>query len=159
MSDKLYGANDRHWLTEAPLGYLKEGDRFTLISSGLPVRVATGVADMDGHSVSEHYGFRAENDYYTRNPEENYVNVRWDGIEYCKKGSFGGNLPTNHSLYAKDGTVYVSKGIAARIALDQEHNAGLRNGKVLQAEEMARGIKKAELLAQVAVIQQKIKEL
>jgi hypothetical protein len=158
MSDKLYGANDRHWLTEAPLDYLKEGDRFVLRKLH-SYDVATGVADMDGHSVSEHYGFRDGNDYYIRNPKEDYVNVRWDGIEYSKKGSHDFKLPLNHSVYNKDGTVYVSKKIAARVALDQEQNTALRNGKALQAEEMARGNKKAELLAQVAVIQKKIKEL
>jgi hypothetical protein len=157
--DKLYGANDQQWMAEVPLDYLKEGDKFVLRSRGMPVRVATGVADMDGHSVSERYGFRGGNYYYADNPEKSYINVRWDGIEYSKKGRFDFNLPVNHSLYIKDGVVFVSKEIAVRIALDQKQNSGLRSGNALQAEEMARGIKKAELLAQVAVIQQKIREL
>jgi hypothetical protein len=156
MSDKLYGANDRHWLTKVPLDYLKEGDRFVLRSPTYVGQMATGVADMDGHSVSERYGFRGGNYYYADNPNENYVNVRWDGIEYSKKGSHDFKLPLNHSLYAKDGVVYVSKGIAVRIVLDQKQNAGLRSDKLDQA---VKDTKKRDLLAQVAVIQQKIKEL
>lgn len=152
----MYFANDRHWLTEVPLDYLKEGDSFTLMSYGLPVRVATGVADIDGHSVSESYGFRGGSYYYSDNPEKTYVNVRWDGIEYCKKGSFDFNLPLNHSLYIKDGTVLVSKEVAARIQLDQEQNDGIKNDKL---DQSIREAKKRDLLAQVAVIQQKIKEL
>jgi hypothetical protein len=156
ITKSIYFDNDRHWLARVPLDYLKEGDRFVLRGAKYVSQLATGVADMDGHSVSDRYGFRGGNGYYIDNPEKNYINVRWDGIEYCKNGSFDFSLPLNHSLYAKDGTVYVSKEIAARIALDEEQNSGLRKDKLDQA---VKDTKKRDLLAQVAVIQQKIKEL
>jgi hypothetical protein len=154
--DPIYFANQQHWMTAVPLDYLKEGDRFALMSNGVLAKVATGVADMDGHSVSETYGFRSGNDYYTSNHQKSYINVRWDSIEYCKKGSFNFKIPLNHSLYNKDGVVYVNKEIAERVKLDQQQNAGIA---AETTEQKTREAKKAELLAQVATIEKQIREL
>jgi hypothetical protein len=157
--DLRYCANDRHWMTTLPLSYLKKGDRFTLQSNGVLAKVASGVADMDGHSVSASYGLRAGGTYYEEHPHEDYINVRWDGIDYSPAAGYHSGLPTNHSLYPKDGKVYVSREIADRVAKDRQYNIDLKNGKFDKVKSAVNEQKKRDLLAQVTKIEKQIREL
>lgn len=149
--------NIDHKLQIVPLNYLRKGDYFVATNArpekfvNTQLTVASGIADMDGHEVSDNYGFRAGNSYYHNNPSKDYLNVRFNGVEYGHD-----HKRVNDSLYLDDGwTVYVTRDVADRIALDVRHNQDWP-----AHQEAARlATQKAELLAQVAVLQQKIKEL
>lgn len=89
--------------------YLKKGDSF-LFSPLSEYGVRLGIADMDGHAVSDTYGEGTGNVYYTRSyPEKNYINVRWEDQFYTKSNP-------NDSLIAKSpGLVFVSQSTYNRI--------------------------------------------
>lgn len=80
-------------LEEIPMGFLRKGDRFVATRGNV---VVTGVADMDGHMVSEDYGHRQGNDYYCTT-ETNYINVKLDGVRYPTDA-----FDRNTSMYERD---------------------------------------------------------
>lgn len=101
--------------TKADISYLREGDRI-LVNKNNSDLYRLAVATMDGHAVSDTYGLRAGNDYYAKNVDRNYINVRFDGVEYGTPHSW---KHPNDSVYAKDNTVYVTAATAARIRRDK----------------------------------------
>lgn len=73
-----------------PIDFLRKGDRFRAERVATPdgeMISLTGVAHMDGHSVSSNYGVRQGNTYWTDpdHPERNYINVHWDHIDYTHR--------------------------------------------------------------------------
>lgn len=81
-------------LTEIPMSFLREGDRFVGRRGNVFV---TGVADMDGHKVSSSYGTRTGVDVYD-DREKNYINVQFDGVQYGPGTRFG----VNTTMYERD---------------------------------------------------------
>jgi hypothetical protein len=127
-----------------PLGYLREGDEF--ITWDPDTRYfRQGVAHMDGHMVSEHYGFRAGNTYYTDNPQCNYINVRWSDMEYewPSSRSFhtkidGVWIGPNQTIYQKDNRVIlVKEDVYERAWDDMATNNTKSNKALLLAEALA----------------------
>jgi len=100
-------------LEEIPMSFLRMGDRFVAKRGNVFV---TGVADMDGHKVSSDYGTRAGSDYYD-DREQNYINVKFDGVEY----GFNTNFGVNTSVYERDDwTFLVLPEIYTRYLEDQK---------------------------------------
>lgn len=144
-----------------PISYLKKGDRFTATrktmtygASNSVIRVSSGVADMDGHAVSESYGLRQGNTFFL-DPERNYINVKWDGVSY------GPNwVHPNDGIYEQDGfTFYVTEEVAKRVKDDIALNEQTAYEGRMAAAESVQAKKKRDLLAQVAVLQKQINEL
>ena len=143
-----------------PLGTLKKGDRFvaTKPSAFNGVIVRAGVADMDGHLVSEDYGFRMGNNHYL-NPKENYTNVKFDGETYGPNWKH-----PNDSLNERDGwTVWVTADIRLRVDNDVLYNADLQNNLITkireEKQEQDRAAKKLELLSQIAKLKREVEGL
>lgn len=94
-------------LVKVSLDYLRKGDRFVAIAGFHQNQVSTGVVAMDGHGITN-------NAYYKDNPDEGYINVKFDGLEYT-------DLRPNDSIYSHENwIIYVSPEIAKRIDYDKK---------------------------------------
>lgn len=138
-----------------PLSYLHEGTRF--VAYGGNNAMMTGVAAMDGHAVSNRYGMRQGNTYYSDNPERNYINVWFDGVEYgnhpCDRDKRGNRLPINSGLYERDKfRIFVDKDAYDRYKEDVKWTPQTD-------EEKAREAKKAALLAQIDALKAEAESL
>lgn len=110
---------------EIPFEYLRKGTRFKSVNA--QGKIVYGEAAMDGHQVSENYGVRTGNTYYTDRPDENYVNVRFDGNEYT---SYGSNESIKNRLNL---TLFVTKQAHDDYLDDLEHNQLMKNDQAKTA--------------------------
>lgn len=138
-----------------PLSYLREGTRF--VAHGGNNSTFTGITVMDGHAVSDRYGLRQGNPYYHNNPDENYINVKIDGVNYgghpCDRDELGNRLTINSSIYESDNLrIFVNKDAYDRYKEDLNWNS--EKGK-----EDQRAYQKAALVAELEKIKKKIEEL
>lgn len=120
-----------------PFSYLHKGTKFKAVSPTKldeTPRIRYGVADMDGHFVSENYGIRVGNTYYTKKyPEKNYINVKYDGEKY-------GIYTPNESIQVhEDLTIYVDDDAFAQYLADLEENEQRARG-----DEQAQARREAE---------------
>lgn len=124
-----------------PLNYLREGDRFVadllepVKFAASEIRIVAGEAAMDGYWVSDTYGFRVGNKYAETHPENEYINVKLDGVEY------GSVIKSSDTLYAADGwCVYVTHTVYNRYTEDLRLNNNWETNKKierLQGERLA----------------------
>jgi len=130
-----------------PFSYLHKGTKFKAVSPTKldeTPRIRYGVADMDGHLVSENYGERVGNTYYTKKyPEKNYINVKYDGEKY-------GIYTPNESIQVhEDLTIYVDDDAFAQYLADLEENeqraaAAQKSSQRVAAEAALRDATKAQ---------------
>lgn len=140
-----------------PMEYLHEGTPFVAIRQygHGQTQVVTGVTSMDGHAVSDHYGLRTGNPYFSENPEKNYINVYFDGVVYakhpCEKSEDG--MDINSSLAERDDwRIYVRQEFYARYQEDL-------NWKPVSPEEREREARKAHLMMEMDRLKKEIEEL
>lgn len=113
------------------LNFLKKDDRIRLVRTKGRVEVLYATADMDGHSVSSHYGKVNGTDHFDK-PENCYLNVRFDHTAYS-----GDWRKSNDSIKATDPfRVYV--------------NATVRDRIVAAKAGLVKDTKKAELRKKLA---------
>lgn len=138
-----------------PLSYLREGTRF--VAHGGNNSTFTGVTTMDGHAVSDRYGLRQGNTYYSDNPERNYINVKIDGVRYgdhpCDRDELGNRLPINSGIYESDNLrIFVNKDAYDRYKKDLDWNS--EKGK-----EDQRAYRKAVLVAKMEALTKELENL
>lgn len=147
-------------LKSIPLGMLKKGDKFVASkpSPFMGVAICSGVADMDGHLVSESYGFRTGNNHYLE-ASKNYINVRFDGEVYGENWEH-----PNDTLKQRDGwTIWVTSEVRLRVDQDVLYNADLAKVTAAKSqeekEEADRAVKKLDLLNQIAKLKRQVEAL
>lgn len=144
-----------------PIGYLKKDDRFVATKFALGdgvmnkvLSVVSGVADMDGHMVSEQYGLRRGNKAFC-DFETSYINVKFDGATYGPDW-----VHINDGMYERDGyTFYVTDEVAERVKFDIYLNEAMAQAERTNAASLLNQRKKQQLLDQVAILQKQINEL
>lgn len=150
--DKQVKALAKSQLSQIPMSYLWEGDRFVAIRPGDGL-VVTGYAHMDGHSVSKLYGLRAGNPV---DPATDYINVRLDRVDYSSRSEFWPNT----GLYASDDwKFYVSHGIALRYANDLRRNEQLEKERAKELRKDKQKAKILELRNQAILLEKKVEHL
>jgi hypothetical protein len=135
-------------LFRVPMSFLRKNTRFTAVAEkNNRMVIVTGVTDMDGHMVSDRYGHRVGNHYFTvEHPDMAYINVKLDGVEYA-------SMHPNTTMRYSDGWVfYVDRAACKQYDLD-------RTWKPETAEDAARQAKKEELQRQLDSIKRQLDEL
>lgn len=127
------------------LDFLREGDEFLAFDPKTRF-FRHGVANMDGHGVSEHYGVRAGNTYYFGHPEKNYINVKWSDMTYAWP-SFAGKFHTevdgvwqgpNSTINETEGLVILVRlDVSRRVSEDMDINQTAEKKERLMAEALA----------------------
>lgn len=140
-----------------PMSYLHKGTAFIAKTTGAGIVLVSGVAAMDGHAVSDNYGLRKENPYYASNPERNYINVWFDGVNYGKhpvdSDEHGNRLDINSGMYEKDGwSFYVDKAAWVQYKEDLKW-------KPVSDEEQKREARKAHLVSEMERLKKEIEDL
>lgn len=141
-----------------PIDYLREGDRFVARGRGRVVMVS-GVAAMDGNSVSDRYGFRTNGNSIAG---AQYINVRLDDPTKPYGDPYAWNHP-NDTLYDEDWTFFVVPTIFARYREDVAYNKNLKAQREAEAKlsdaERAKRDKKVALVAAINNAKRTIAEL
>lgn len=132
---------------EISIDFLKEGDEF-LAWDPYTRFFRYGVAAQDGHMVSDEYGFRSGNTYYTDHPEKNYINVKWADMTYAwpynpyskaETESEGHHNGPNSTIYeAKTNfVILVKEDVYQRAWDDMAINNQISRKETLMAEALA----------------------
>jgi hypothetical protein len=149
-------------LRTIPMGYLHEGDSFVAVRyNGNKRQVVAGVAHMDGHMVSETYGFRPHNNTHYTTPETEYINVHLDGLTY--KPMLSEHWPNTGLSTAEGWTIYVGKPEYEQFLKDSDTNENLRRIRLadtLEAKMAARrALTRASLEGDIAAMEEKIQSM
>lgn len=134
-------------LKPIPMGYLRKGDRFVAMLSPSPGKgrvVMAGVAHMDGQWVSENYGFRGGHSERYLDPQNEYINVHLDGIDYSNWQS-NREQQCNTGLYARDEwSFYVTADLWQRYVEDEAKNRAIKSEREEAKEAAAASLRAAE---------------
>ena len=128
--------------SQIEIKFLTKGDRIRVVDNETgTARIA--ICAMDGHAVSEEYGWLAIPDRTIKGENfKDYINVLFEDTKYDPEGSYARVLKPNHTIYQSAVTVYVTPQRAgqARNWLSWYNNGTLAVRLAEQKIEKARAI-------------------
>lgn len=145
-------------LKTIPMGYLRKGDRFVAMLSPSPGKgrvVLAGVANMDGQWVSEDYGFRGGHSERYLDPQNEYINVHLDGVDYSNWQS-DRTRQCNTGMYARDEwSFYVTPDLWVRYSADFAQNERIKAEREQAKKDAAAALEAAEAQARADTAERK----